>query len=49
MSNLSTFKVLCELVADEDDPAKLELLKARMKALLREREAVDQPPTVSVN
>ena len=36
MLDLDTFRALCTMVSKEKDPAKLEVLKERMKLLLME-------------
>jgi hypothetical protein len=36
MLDIDTFRALCQKVAEEKDPSKLEILKERMKLLLAE-------------
>lgn len=36
MLDIDTFRSLCQKVAEEKDPSKLEILKERMKLLLAE-------------
>ncbi len=50
MLDVETFRTLCQRVAEEKDPAKLEILKERMRVLLAAREsAPGYYPSVSVN
>ncbi len=50
MLDVQTFRALCKKVAEENDDAKLEILKERMRVLLAKRES--EPayyPNVMVN
>jgi hypothetical protein len=38
MLDLDTFRALCQLVSEEQDESKLELLRERMKLLLTDRD-----------
>ncbi len=38
MLNVETFRALCQLVVEEQDESKLELLRERMKLLLADRD-----------
>jgi hypothetical protein len=50
MLNVDTFRVLCQLVAEEKDPSKLELLRERMKLLLADRDRTTEcSPEAFVN
>jgi hypothetical protein len=49
MLDLDTFRALCQLVVVEQDPAKLEILKQRMRMLLAEGREQEHPAEAFVN
>jgi hypothetical protein len=45
MLDVNTFRALCQLVAEEKDPSKLEALQERMLILLAESRTTSSPVT----
>ena len=50
MLDVNTFRALCQLVTQEQDESRLELLRERMKLLLADRDRTKEPsPEAFVN
>jgi septum formation topological specificity factor MinE len=49
MLDVNAFRALCQLVTEEQDESKLEVLKERMKLLLMEARTKVPAPEILVN